>query len=306
MTGVGQRMELYQLEYILAVARHKNFTRAAEELCVSQSTLSQQVKRLEDEAGVRLFDRTTHLVLPTAAGRDLLAHARIIVDAAGAARESLSGHGKLTKGTLTIGSVRTAEFTGFINLVASFHSRYPGINLRIIQGGSYKIGELLRAGEIDVGIIFRPPEDGSDDLEYYSLAECESVLLAATGHRVAGRQAVGLEELAGEDFIFPTTEQSIYHLYKKACRDAGFSPRIVCESGSCETSLALVRAGMGLALLPHDVVRAGLPPGIAALALATPLKTTVALALLKRPYHSPPATAFRGHALSAGLTQIDG
>lgn len=299
-------MELYQLEYILAVARHKNFTRAAEEMCVSQSTLSQQVRKLEDETGVKLFDRTTHLVLPTAAGQDLLAYARIIVDTAGAALQSLYGHGKLTRGTLTIGSVRTAEFTGFINLVASFHSQYPGINLRIVQGGSYKITELLRAGEIDVGIIFRPLDDGSDDIEYDFLADCASVLLAANSHPVAGRKAIGLPELAGEDFIFPTTDQSIFHLYKKACRDAGFSPRIVCESGSCETSLALVRAGMGLAILPYDVIKAGTPQGIAVVELSTPLKTTVALALLKRPYHSPPATTFREHALATGLTQPAG
>jgi len=275
-------------------------------MCVSQSTLSQQVKKLEDEVGVKLFDRTTHLVLPTAAGEDLLAHARMIVDAAGAALQSLYGHGKLTRGTLTIGSVRTAEFTGFINLVASFHGKYPGINLRIIQGGSYRITELLRAGEIDAGIIFRPQDEVNDDIEYYALADCASVLLAAVSHPVAARKAVGLEELAGEDFIFPTTDQSIYHLYKKACRSAGFAPRIVCESGSCETSLALVRAGMGLALLPYDVVKAGTPPGIAAVELTTPIVTAVALALVKRPYHSPPATAFRDHALATGLTQRSG
>lgn len=299
-------MELYQLEYFLAVARHKNFTRAAEEMCVSQSTLSQQVKKLEDEVGVKLFDRTTHLVLPTAAGQDLLAYAKMIVDTAGAALQSLYGYGKLTRGTLTIGSVRTAEFTGFIDLVTSFHSRFPGINLRIVQGGSYKITELLRAGEIDVGIVFRPLDDGTDDVEYQPLADCDSVLLAAESHRLAGRKTVDLKEVAGEDFIFPTTDQSIYHLYKKACRDAGFSPRIVCESGSCETSLALVRAGMGLAILPYDVIKGEKPSAIAAVKLASPIRTTVALALLKRPYHSPPATAFREHALATGLARPAG
>lgn len=294
-------MDIYQLEYLVTVAHYKHFTKAAEALCVSQSTLSLQIGKLEKELGVKIFDRSTHSVLLTDAGQSLLSYAQVILDASEAAKQCMLEYVGLARGNINIGAIRTVENMGFVPLISSFHTQYPKLRLRIIQDGSYRIIEMLRESEINVGIVIPPPTDDSDNIEYYPLATDEFVLVTASNHPFASRKIIDLSEAANEDFIFPIIDQSIYNIYFQACRDAGFTPRIVCESSYSATSLALVSVGMGISFLPMATVKASTQKGVAIIKLARPIKKHVALALLKRPYHSPPVVAFRNYILKTGL-----
>lgn len=285
-------MELHQLQYVVEVAKQRHFTRAAEEICVAQSSLSQQITKLEEELGVKLFDRTTRAVHLTDAGVEFLNHARHILAEIESVKQSMQNHVGLTKGTIVIGVITTLESIDFVSLITSFHKTYPGINLNITNNGSYKLAKMLQDSLINVALLTPPVDHPSDDIEFYPLTEDEFVLVASISHPLASKKTVNLKDLTDEEFVFPSEDQSISKIYLKACQDAGFVPKIVCQSSHCETSLALVADGMGLTFFPLTYLQKFKPSGISIIHLSTPIKKHLALARLKTPYYSPSTTAF--------------
>lgn len=286
-------MDINQLQYVVEVANHRNFTRAAEESFVAQSSLSRQILDLENELGVKLFDRTTRSVCPTAAGSEFLVYARHILAEIETARQCMQAHIGLTKGTINIGAITTLESIGFVSLITSFHNMYPGLYLNIIQNGSHRLTEMLRTSEINVAILTPPANKViDDDIEFHLLAEDEFALVTSNFHPFAAKGTIDLSELYNENFIFPSPDQSIYNIYLQACLDAGFTPKIVCQSSHSETSLALVGVGMGVGFFPLDTVRCNTQHEISIVRLANPIIKHISLATLKRSAQSPPVAAF--------------
>lgn len=291
-------MEIHQLKYVVEVAKQKNFSRAADEICVAQSSLSQQINKLEEELGVKLFERTTRSVNLTDAGTEFLIYARQILADIEMAQQSMEAHVGLSKGTINIGAISTADSIGFVSLVTAFHKMHPGLYLSIVTHGSYKLTELLRTSEIDVAILTPPVNGETEEIEFYPLADNdEFALVTPSNHPLAKRELISLNELADETFIFPNPEQSIYKIYFEACRKAGFVPRIVCQSSHCATNLSLVSAGMGIGFFPLDWVNTNIQKGISIIKLANPIKKHMAMALRKRSYYPPPVLAFCNYVL---------
>jgi len=301
-------MEIHQLQYVIEVAKHRHFTHAAEEICVAQSSLSQQITKLESELGVKLFERTTRAVRPTVAGTEFIFHAKEILSKIETARQCMQSHVGLTKGTLNIGAITTLESIDFVTLITTFHNKHLGLYLNIATNGSYRLTELLRTSEIDVALLTPPTNTiGNDDLDFYPLANDEFVLVTSSDHALAKKGIIDLAEAMNENFIFPSADQSIHNIYSKACHDAGFAPNIVCQSSHSETSLALVGVGMGVALFPLDTVLSCMQPNISVVRLKKPIIKHIALAVLKRQYQSPAITAFIDYVLSQtsdNLSQI--
>jgi len=291
-------VEIHQLQYVLEVAKQRHFTRAADEICVAQSSLSQQITKLEEELGIKIFDRTTRSVSPTSAGEEFIAYAKRILSEIDAAKQCMQSYVGLSRGKINIGAITTLETIDFVSLITSFHNTYPGLYLNITTNGSYRLTELLKAGDINVAMLTPPLDTETDDLEFYPLGEDEFVLVASIYHPLAKKAVAELSQFANEDFIFPSPDQSIYKIYTKACRDAGFSPNIVCQSSHSETSLALVAAGMGLSFFPLDTLKTTNAPGVMAVRLANPIKKRICLALPKRQYHPASVVAFRDFVLS--------
>ncbi|MCX7779461.1 MAG: LysR family transcriptional regulator [Negativicutes bacterium] len=292
-------MDLTQLEYVVQVATHRHFSRAAEEICIAQSSLSQQIAKLETELGVKLFNRTTRTVQLTAAGAEFILHARKILAEIEAARQSMQAHVGLTKGTVNLGAITTLESINFVSLITTFHKKYPGLHLNISQNGSYKLTEMLRAAAINAAILTPPTNIVSDDIEYYKLAEDEFVLVTSPDHPFAGKPVLDLAEARGENYVFPSPDQSIYNIYYQACLDAGFSPNIVCQCSHSETSLALVSQGMGIGLFPLEAVKVPTPYPVSYCHLNKPIKKLIALALLKNTYQPPAVRVFCEYVLAA-------
>lgn len=292
-------MEIHQLQYVIEVAKHRHFTHAAEEICVAQSSLSQQITKLETELGVKLFDRTTRTIHPTTAGAEFIVHAQEILSKIETAQQCMQAHVGLTKGTINIGAITTLESIDFVSLITSFHNSHQGLYLNIVTSGSHRLAELLRTSEINVALL-TPPASAipTDDIEFYPLANDEFVLITSSDHALAKKGTIDLAEAVNENFIFPSPHESIYNIYSSACRDAGFTPNIVCQSSHCETSLALVGVGMGIALFPLDMVLSRKQPNIAIVRLSKPIIKHVALAVLKRSYQPPAVTAFINYVLS--------
>lgn len=285
-------MELHQLRYVVEVAKQRHFTKAAEEICVAQSSLSQQITKLEEELGVKLFDRTTRAVQLTDAGEEFINHARHILAEIDSVKQSMLNHIGLTKGSITIGVITTLESIDFVSLITSFHKTYPGITLNIVNNGSYKLARMLQDSMINVALLTPPMDFAGDDVEFFHLTDDEFVLVASNKHPLAKQKIVALEDLSEEHFIFPSEDQSIYKIYMKACQDAGFQPNVVCHSSHCETNLALVADGMALTFFPLVSFLHAKPPGLSIIRLKNPIKKHLSLARLKTPYYSPSTTAF--------------
>lgn len=285
-------MDLDQLEYVVRVAALRHFTRAAEDVCIAQSSLSQQISKLEAELGVKLFDRTTRNVQLTSAGAEFVNFAKKILADAEAARQSMRAHVGLAKGTVKIGAITTLESIHFVELITDFHRLHPGLNLHISQNGSRILAEMLRESEIHVAILTPPTNSYDADITYHMLADDEFVLVTAPDHEFANMGVIDLAMAREEKFVFPSPDQSIYTIYYQACLDAGFTPNIVCQCSHSETSLALVSQGMGVGMFPLDSIQSDTTYKFSYSRLEKPVKKCIAMGLLSGAYLSPAAKAF--------------
>ena len=274
----GCPVDLYTMQYVLAVAEHLNFSLAARDCCVGQSALSQQVSKLERELGTPLFVRTSRGVALTEAGRVFLPRAREILQRCEALRAEMSLFSGLRRGTLNLGVITSLRCIDFGGLIAAFCRRYPEVSINILQDGSYRLAQLLVERKLDLAILNRPLSGLDASLEFLKLGEdCYSLAVPAS-HPLARCGTVSLRELAGERFIFHQAGQAAAELCLAACRRAGFEPNIVCRSESPSIGLHMVQGGLGVALLPSEEFRDRTLDGVAEVTLAEPIVKEVGAA----------------------------
>ncbi|MDI3405081.1 LysR family transcriptional regulator [Streptomyces cavernicola] len=242
-------MELRHLTGFVAVAEELHFGRAAERLHIAQSPLSQQIKLLERDLGVRLFDRTTRTVRLTPAGQALLEPARRLLADASAVRRTVRAAHLGEIGRVTLGFAGASSYSALPLLTRAVTSQLPGIEL-VLEGQTYT-GEALRRvtdGSLDLGFVALPVRRGITA----RVVRMERLVLALPdSHRLAAHAEVPVRELAGEPIVtFPLSRESaVRDAMVQACHDAGFAPRIAQEAPDSYNMLALVGAGVGVAVV---------------------------------------------------------
>jgi DNA-binding transcriptional LysR family regulator len=239
-------MELRQLEYFAAVARHKHFTRAAEALYVTQPALSQQVRRLEAELGLPLLRRTSKGVELTPAGEDLLAHAEKVLAEVAAARADMARHTGLSTGVVRVAAT-AADLPRLPEALADFHGDHPGIQIGLRQGSATEIAALVTAGAVDVAVLALTEEPAG--VEVHPLAD-EPLRVAVTVDDELAGARVSLDALRGRPFILAEPGSALRETVMAAAQAAGFSPLPLFEVGDPGTVRYLVRAGLGISLVP--------------------------------------------------------
>jgi len=251
----GVAMQLRHLQHFVAVAEEQHFTRAAQRANIVQSALSSSIRALEEELGARLFLRTTRQVRLTAAGKVLLEKARRVLEAAQEARQAVAAVAGLKSGTLDIGTVQSLpSFIDLPALLAEFHGRFPGIEVRLSQGGSAQLAERLRSGQLDLAIL--PVCEPAPELTTRLIA-CEAlVLVCAPSHPLAGKASVRLGELAALPFVDFQPGLGTRKLVDQGFAGAGAERRIAFEVSDLDSMLALVARGLGVALVPETVAQA--------------------------------------------------
>src|SRR4051794_1644550 len=240
-------MELRQLEYFAAVARHRHFTRAAESLYVTQPALSQQVRRLEAELGLTLFRRTPKGVELTAAGTDLLRHAERVLAEVAAARADMDRHTGIARGVARVAST-AADAPRLPEALADFHSDRPGIQIALRQGSASEVVALVQSGSVDVAVLALPGEPPAG-VEATPLTEERLRLAVSVDDELAGT-TVAIENLRGRPFILAEPGTALRHTVVAATQAAGFSPLPLFEVGDPATVRYLVRANLGIAIVP--------------------------------------------------------
>lgn len=276
-------MELQQLRYVLAVARTGNFSRAAEQCHVAQPSLSQQIHKLEEELGEKIFDRLRQRAQLTPVGEAFVRRAtRILDEVEAAGREAREAH-ELACGTVCVGALPTIAPYLLPNVVGKFAPNFPGVQIIVQEDTTARMLELLAAGEVDLAIVSLPITDARFAME--TLFEEELLLALPARHRLARRAAINLADLESERFILMKEGHCLGDQVLDFCHRQDFKPTVSCRSAQIETIQALVAAGLGISLVPRMACASGPEkrPVYRPLADAHPRRTVVVLWLRQRP-----------------------
>lgn len=250
-------MELRHLRYFIAVAEEGHITRAAERLGMQQPPLSQRIKAIERELDVQLFRRKPRGVELTEAGRALLEDARAILSHLHRAWETTRRTARGEQGRLCVGIAPTASFHPFVpRVIRAFREAFPLVSLTLEEGLSNEVRERFSRDQMDVAFV-RTPTLHADNLVVSPLLEEPMVVALPSLHAMAqGKRdmTLPLKRLAGDSFIlFGPPGTGIYDETVAACRAAGFSPQIGQQAPRITSTLGLVAAGLGIALVPESV-----------------------------------------------------
>ncbi|WP_406457780.1 LysR substrate-binding domain-containing protein [Streptomyces sp. NBC_00876] len=272
-------MQFQQLTYFVAVAEARHFTRAAEEVHVSQPSLSQQIRALENELGAELFSRARGNITLTDAGEALLPLARRILADADTARHEVQELAQLRRGRVRLGATPSL-CTGLLpDVLRAFHDLHPGIQLLIEEGGSHDLVRELARGTLDLALVVLPLPAASPALTTVELLQEDLVVVSSAAAPRPGRGGrVRISDLQGEPLVMFRHGYDLRELTVAACRAEGFEPSFTVEGGEMDAVLGFVRAGLGVAVVPSMVAdRAG--HDLRTTPLARPgLRRTIALA----------------------------
>jgi DNA-binding transcriptional LysR family regulator len=283
-------MELRHLTYFVAVAERLNFSRAAEELHVAQPAISQQIRALEQELGIQLFNRVGKRVSLTEAGQALLPHARQILAAVEVAQDEVRERGDLLRGTASLGAPPTVSTRLLPDVLTRFKRQYPGLEVTLREAGTESLLQLVEAGKLDLAIVaddvLPPVVEGQPFLE-------ESYVLAVSAqHPLGRRRTVSMAELSSEAFILFPEGYRLREVTLTACRQAGFEPKVALDGGGIQSALEVVAAGLGVALMPQLAL--GRSKTIRGLRIVDQeLRRSLGLVWRKGHYLSPAARALR-------------
>jgi DNA-binding transcriptional LysR family regulator len=255
-------MELRQIKFFVAVAEERHFGRAAERMYIAQPALSQHVRRLERELGVRLFDRSARHVRLTPAGEAFWEVARRMTrqvdEATTAARRAEAGEA----GSLGVG-VHVSVAAPVLSVVLRHWSRLrPAVRPRLISGRAGELVDLVRRGELDVALVDGPVTDQS--LTSAPVTEDHMVIVLPADHRLARQEAVSIPSLKGEQFVSVARRSSVtlHDRFIELCGAAGFSPEVALEVDDPDLLPLAVAAGLGVGLAATAQVAGRLMPGV--------------------------------------------
>ncbi|MBT2400532.1 LysR family transcriptional regulator [Streptomyces sp. ISL-100] len=253
-------MQFQQLLYFVTVAETLHFTHAAEQVHVSQPSLSQQIRALEKELGADLFTRARGNIALTDAGEALLPLARRILADADTARHEVQELAQLRRGRVRLGATPSL-CTGLLpDVLRTFHDLHPGIQLLIEESGSHDLVRELARGALDLALVVLPLPTPSPALTTVGLLHEDLVVVSSASLPRPGKggRSVRIADLEGEPLVMFRHGYDLRELTVAACRAEGFEPSFTVEGGEMDAVLGFVRAGLGLAVVPRMVAaRAG-------------------------------------------------
>jgi len=303
-------VELRHLRYFVAVAEELHFHRAAERLHISQPPLSQQIRALEAELGLSLFERNRRRVELTAAGRSFLADARAILEASDRAADKARRVAAGELGTLSIAFVGSATFSPVLPaILRDFRARYPDVGLSLRELQTAEQLASLAAGRIDVGVIRGPLKASELDpaLELIVIQREQLVVALPETHPLARRARVRADDLRGETFVILRRHEGpgLFAALAAVMGEAGGVPEDVLEVAEMQTIIALVASGVGVSLVPASVGDSE-RQGVAFRPLADPSPTTELSLAWRSAIASPVRDAFlevaaTGHLAAAQI-----
>lgn len=248
--------ELKHLRVLRAIRTTGSFSTAADQLDYTQPAVSKIVASLERELGTVLVDRETRPIRLTDAGEALARHADEIFERLLSAEAEVQAIAQLDSGTLSVGTFSSAGAAFFVDALRELRSTHPAVEVSITEGMPSELVDRLRAGELDLAIVFDFPQAGEDrsvGLEAHHLLDDPFDVVLPAEHHLAGFSQVSYADLAEADWVLPDfgAESPTLKLIRRGCAAAGFEPTVLFKVNDCDMTLAMVAAGEGISTLPR-------------------------------------------------------
>jgi LysR family transcriptional regulator, transcription activator of glutamate synthase operon len=282
-------MEIKQVHYFLMLSETGSFSAAAEELYISQSSLSKQIIALEKELNSQLFDRSKRKIALTHAGEAFLIHARYLNSAYQTMLAEMAQYKTTT--SLSIVAIPVIAQYGIPSYIAQFKQAYPNIQFTLDEREATAILPLLNNHQFDLAFL-RDNYLDKDQYAFLEVARDKFQVILSRQHRLAGRESVALKELKDENFIMFDKGTIVHELAVDACRANGFEPRIFYASLRVESVLGLVASNSGVALMMEKVFSYHKHPDVIAIPLKENIASNLVLARLKNTKESRAARTF--------------
>jgi len=287
-------MGLRQLHYMLKVAEEQSFTKAAQKLNIAQPSLSQYILNLEQSVGITLFDRTTNPISLTHAGEVFAVKARDILRLHHELAVQMEDMAGLKTGKIKIGISQTGAH--FIPRVfPHFYKKFPCVEIEMIEASSSEeMEKCLQEGIVDLATLILPIE--SENLSYEIIQDEKMLITLPITHPIAKEAKkrgdkqypqIALTALKDEKFILPKASQRSRAMFDMLFKEAGFSPKVLCETKTMDTANAIVASGIGVGFTLPQIIRADDKDKIALFALNTPLATRTLVLAYKREKYLP-------------------
>ncbi len=244
-------MELRDLRCFLAIVETGSFTKAAEQVFVSQPSLSKSVKRLEQELQVSLLERSTRFVRITDAGHILYEQGKRALQVLEEVPVRLEDLKQVQQGSIKIGIPPLIGTLFFPELAREYHDKYPNIQLELTELGAKLIWQLVENGEVHIGFVVLPTNEELFTIQPF--IEDEFMLYVHELHPLAQKQSVSIRELRDEKFIVFSDDFTLHDVVIQECNRAGFIPNIVYKSSQWDLILELVSSQLGITLLPRSI-----------------------------------------------------
>ncbi|BBS88715.1 LysR family transcriptional regulator [Aeromonas media] len=253
-------MDIRALRYFVELVRERSFTRASEKLFVTQPTISKMIRNMEEELGQPLLNREGHSFTLTDSGQVLFARGQLILAQMQQLEAELADLQSLQHGRLALGIPPMVGHV-YADLIRAYRSRYPRVELSIVEYGGRRIEQAVLEGELDLAITMLPTrEEGvlsALDLDCYPI----QVVLPDLP-RWRGDSEIRLADLQEEPFLLYTQAFTLSERLEQACQQAGFVPQVAARSSQWDFLTAMVRSGMGVAFLPEPICRRLTPDGL--------------------------------------------
>ncbi len=253
-------MEIHQLRYFLAVAHARNFSRAAERCHVAQPSLSQQILKLENELGEKLFERGGREVILTPAGEIFRSHAERVLDEIDDARQKIGEVRGQVRGRVALGVLPTIAPYFLPAALKIFNTTHPAIEVNVHEDTTAGLSRAIDQRELDLALISDP--DGDVRLMTVPLLVEPLWLALPAGHPLARRRRLTVADVVEQPFIVMQESHCLGGQALQFCQSRGFSPRISFRSAQIETVRAFVAAGLGISLVPAMALQPAVSSGI--------------------------------------------
>ena len=251
-------MELRQLRYFVEVAEREHVTTAAESLHVAQSAVSFQISKLEEELGVKLFERVGRNVKLTPIGEEFLIQAKKALEILDIARKKIEEYLDPQHGQIRIGYMTSLTNHFLPNIIIRFRYQYPDISFQLHHASYHDLLQGVKNGDLNLAFVSPVPVK-EHRIDSHILFSEPFFLLVPESHPLAERKEVALYELRDEPFVIFSKEHPFSEVIKTCCNQAGFSPKIIAEGMDTEAIKGLVSAKIGISLLQEDCLYESIP-----------------------------------------------
>lgn len=275
--------ELRHIHAFLEVARRGSFTRAAAELRVSQPALTVQVRQLEAQLGVSLFDRNKRRVALTQAGRDLVAPLERVIFDFESVIANTRDFVEHRRGIVTVGALPSIAAGLLPRAMKQLADDHPGIVVRVTDALAGRIAALVKTGEIDFGISSQMPTDR--ELTYHHLITDRLCAFAVPDHPLVRKKTATLRDLVAYPLILLVKESSVRDIFERALEKEGLKITVAHESIYMSTALGMAHAGLGVAVLPESALQVASHPALRIVPVSSPALTRK-IGIIRKPGRS--------------------